>query len=377
MKRTISCLSKWVYDSEQIFNEFMTRMMRRMFRQPTLPRLVDPIKNHTPFLSKLDDSTDRYREGKYIPTQKLIPTLRRIPLVRTPQFNADFDGDIGYVDVKPGEIDYDMNEMEMFIQMEREIANMILDMRRRDPAFIRNSWPGYEFLISRMKVLETLTLDEVMILDADYDDFRNYYIERAGLKKGRYSIYALDEDHRKIVDRKRELFIASDFKAASFYINPFVFTDTTKTINGYKLYSTILHPFKLEWDEFLEVANKCIQIQPTSDEFREWLNVNLSNKWSKITSEGVRVSESKHVKRHKRRKPWRDHNIKELLKLPYPPLLIQWTILTSRDNDLKCVRYSNIQCYVVEQYIIRVGLFSLTDLCKFRMNCQKSTLPNL
>ena len=217
---------------------------------------------------------------------------------------------------------------------------------RPTPEEVEKSYPGFDEMIKQYFNLENLSYTEVTKLQDDFIDFRNYYCRRMGIHHyfgpGPYG-----KDLQRISDKKKELSVLQDKKAALFYSDESkIIMSENEEVNGYKLFETSTNIMDYETFKML-MSLKDIVVP--DKEFMEWLNDNCCSDWYKQDRHGEcfggfwKYPEGSEERENASTLSGED-NFKGLCELPFSREIIKKTIQYGCSNRFESVRYSNFMC---------------------------------
>ena len=217
------------------------------------------------------------------------------------------------------------------------------------PEKIREMWPGnYNKLLERYQNLYSLNYEEVVQLEKDFIEFKNFYCRKSGV--GYYRGPGPYADNIEQISEYKKMLSCEKDKDARLY-----YSDSTKVVmsaeeevNGYKLYCIKDDDNLFDYEDFLE-WRKISDRHISDEEFKEWFDEHPCSEWYKFDPNGdhyegfYKYPEGS----YERENAWKltfEQNFKALCELPYPRELIKETIMYGCRNGHECVRYSNFIC---------------------------------
>lgn len=270
-----------------------------------------------------------------------------------------------------------------------------------DPDAIKRSYPKYDLIMVGLDNINDMCLDDLLAFEKEFYDFRSYYVSKMrGHLIGGLPAFQIDID--LINERKKELFMLSDKRAYSYYTD-FVHTSELgkmvdsnsrgqgikfeiipkKIVCGSTTYE--LYPLEKPWcpyNDFLEILNDhCLSYQPSEEQFLEWLYENCCGTWGKIDRHGEfyagfwNYPEESEERKNAFQLSHED-NYQALIELPYPRKLIMHTVEIGCSNHYESPRYSHFLCWWFDQTIKKFGfLDTLEKTTIYTLNCKHIPLP--
>lgn len=242
---------------------------------------------------------------------------------------------------------------------------------------LMRNYPTFDSLVTRMDIVETMDLETVRAFEQEWMAFKDYCISELR-RYTRGFIWPppqhFEKEFAKIAAHKQKLLL-SDHAAARYINNPVVMSEK-EWVNGYQLYEGIM---KVDYDDFMNLVAKCLMVQPTEEEFAEYLDNNLCSDWAKMDEHGEcyggfwNAEEGSYEKENAYTLS-QQANIYALKALPFPREFIKWTIELGCSNRQESVRYSNCWGVWIDKNI-KNQMLSLTDMIKYKLNCEHKPLP--
>lgn len=190
------------------------------------------------------------------------------------------------------------------------------------PQEIIDAYPNIDFLRDMLSQLDHLSLDDIKILEKEFDDFIDYYHDKT--RTIPYGKAFVNHDLERIMQRKHELEMASDTLKHDYYTQFVRCSEEQKVECGdytYALYNVEKHPF-CDFDSLTNLLDqKCLSEQPSEEEFLKWLHENCCSDWGRMDEEGETFYDD-----YLTVQEVRENNFEALLELPYPRKIIMFSI---------------------------------------------------
>ena len=243
-----------------------------------------------------------------------------------------------------------------------------------DPYEVQRSYPKYRLIMYKLNMLHFMSLNEILVFQDEFIEFQNYYRKCMNIRGP-----VFDKDLDKIYGRKRDLLKMCNAKARAFYAYPLNLR-SDMMVNDYFLFDMNRDNFIMDWDIFIYLVNLCLAKQPTDAEFMVWLDEHLCTDWNKMDESGEAYGgywqyPEYSYERMNAYELSREFNILALIGLPYPRLLIKWSIDVGCSNGHESVRYSNHMCHIVEFFIKYLDMFNLREMCIYDLNSRGVSWP--
>lgn len=248
------------------------------------------------------------------------------------------------------------------------------------PEEAMHAYPTYDSIYTKLNDLVNLSLEALLIFETEFEEFRQYYIDKMGL---RHRVAwpprpVFGDELDKIVARKRELQMAADPLIYKYY-NYAIELSETETMNGYELYKNEV-PF-MNYDSYVKIIQESYESQDDDKTFREWLEEQCCSDWAKQDRHGDcyggfwEYPDGSYEKENAYMLS-REDNINGMLELPFPRSILKWSVIQGCGNRMESVRYSNFigTWFERTKNMLLTGM-SLQDLCKHELAKHKVVLP--
>lgn len=222
---------------------------------------------------------------------------------------------------------------------------------------IIENWPNYNTMVRQLENLDDIEYDDVCELEKRLIEFQQEIRARLGVLALLVPA-PLEEDIAKVSTRRRIIEIEKSEEAEHFYLDTISGNKNTKeseVVNGFNLYDCDYN--LVDFPEFIELKKLWVENEYISDEeMLQWINKLewLTISWALVDKNGklIEIKGKNSSMIIENIKNSLENNIQELLKLPYPRKVIQFSVLVGKNTPYDSPRYCNFFCEWVRRKII-------------------------
>lgn len=246
---------------------------------------------------------------------------------------------------------------------------------------INYKYPKYDMIVNLLPQINDLCLEDLIMLRNEYNEYLKYISNKIGTNVSRISsIRAL---RKSIRIRIKELTISTNPQAYRYYTE-YVTSMPEKVYYGdicYTLYKQT-EPL-MSYDAFINVLKNCLKYQPADEEFDNWIKTQQNKNWmfwdmdsrslhvykgTLVDSNGLELSDKGFQNRLQ--------TIKCLKLLPYPRWLIMFCIEYTK--YIPCLNNVHYGCWWVDKTIKKFNyLDTLEKKIIYDLNCKHIPLPDI
>ena len=242
---------------------------------------------------------------------------------------------------------------------------------------IMSSYPTYSLICQNLSIVPYMSLEQICEFESDFKAFRQYYIDKIGLRNYIWPVFKNNLDD--IAKRKRELQMESNPLIAKYYKYAIELSDEEQ-INGYMLYK---HEVPImDYETYNSIITKSYEPQDDDEAFRAWLEEHCCSDWGKQDRHGNcfggfwQYPEGSEEKENASILSRKD-NIEGMLELPFPRSILKWSVTDGCYSRWESVRYSNfIGTWFERTQKMVMEIMSLEDICKYEVKKLKIPLPD-